>query len=86
MVIQFKALHCYVRVLILALQLLQNLIENGLGSQVIVFRLLYCLFLPRTSEGRLTSFLSWLPVLYIVNAKAIRVPAQIGQASVVPLA
>ena len=35
-----------------------NLIEKGLGSQVIVFRLLYCLSLPRTSEDRLTSLLS----------------------------
>ena len=37
--------------------IIKNLIENGLGSQVIVFRLLYCLFLPRTSKGRLTSLL-----------------------------
>ena len=63
-----------------------NLIENGLGSQVIVFRLLYCLFLPITSESRLTSLLSRLPVLYLVNAKGVRVPAQIGHMSVVSMA
>ena len=32
----------------------------------------------------ITSSLNWLPVLYIVNAKGIRVPAQMGQESVVP--
>ena len=37
---------------------LLKLLENGLGTQVIVFRLLYCLSLPRTSEDRLTSLLS----------------------------
>ena len=49
-----------------------------------MFRILYCFFLPRTSEGRLTSWLSYLPVLYIVNAIGSAVPAQIGQAFVFP--
>ena len=38
--------------------LLNYLIKNGLGSQVIVFRLQYSLSLPRTSGGSLTSWLS----------------------------
>ena len=29
---------------------IKTLLKNGLGSQVMVFRLLYCFFLPRTSE------------------------------------
>ena len=47
----------------------------------IVFRLLYCLFLHRTSEGRLTIRLSYLPLSYVVNDIGTKVPAQIGQVS-----
>ena len=66
--------------------IIKTLLKTTLVSQVIVFRLLYCLFLPRTSESRLTSLLSWSPVLYIVNANTIEVSAQIGQIYAVPVA
>ena len=81
---KFRREHCEMALHHSSLSL--NLIENGLCLQVIVFRLLYCFFLPRTSEHGITSLLSWLPLLYIVNAKTPRLPAQIGQVYIVPMA
>ena len=50
------------------------------------FRLQCCLSLQEPANHSITSFLNWLPVLYIVNAKAPKEPAQMGQDSVVPMA